>query len=277
MLGWLVIVLIVFVAGGCLPNPAPHLTDTPTTSPTSSSRLADIIAPTPAVGTEMGSLTKAETLDVPLGIGIYNLENVALFNRYAREQDVIAARPEFLELLEHVEIGQKMLVVGPHDTESTDIASLITEAKAKGVTLLGYNLETALSKDELIGKEKEMQAAAAVNRLSYAFAPTLRKLLKHYDDFARHADIIVLQSQRFQTTEDYEESVEELAARIKSTNPAVDVWVQVSVNPPEKRDVTPDEVLMDVQLVADKADLVWIYFGPQTSPVMGEVFRLLRQ
>jgi hypothetical protein len=49
------------------------------------------------------------------------------------------------------------------------------------------------------------------------------------------------------------------------------------MNPPEKRNVTADEVINDIQLVADKADLIWIYFGPKTAPAMEEVFRRLRQ
>lgn len=305
----LVVTLILFGSGGCAPVPTPTPVDTLAPSPTATPGPTDTftppptetlappptetsaplptetpappttppVTPRPTVEGETGPTPTGKTLEIPLGIGIWDADNVAFFNRYAREQDVIAARLPFMDLLNDVEIGQKMLVLGPRDEEATDISSVIAEAKAKGVTMLGYNLETALPKEELTSKEKEMQATASEDGLLYAFAPTLRKLSNHYDDFARHADIIVLQSQRFQTTKEYEERVEELIGRIRSASPETQVWVQVSVNPPEKRDVTPDEVIGDIQCVADQADLIWIFFAPKRASVMEEVFERLRR
>ncbi|MFB0534650.1 MAG: hypothetical protein ACETWR_06680 [Anaerolineae bacterium] len=304
----LVATLILFGSGGCVPVPTPTPVDTLAPSPTASPKLTDTftppptetlaspptetsaplptetpapptmapVTPTPTVEEETGPTPTGKTLEIPLGIGIWDADNVAFFNRYAREQDIIAARLPFMEFLDDVEVGQKMLVLGPRDEEATDIGSVVAAAKAKGATMLGYNLETALPKEELISKEKEMQRVAGANDLRYAFGPTLGKLLKYYDDFARHADIIVLQSQRFQTTKEYEERVEELIGRIRSANPEVKVWVQVSVNPPEKRDITPDEVVSDIQLIADQADLIWIFFAPEKASTMEEVFKRFR-
>jgi hypothetical protein len=211
-----------------------------------------------------------------LGIGIIDAENVAFFNQYAREDDVISARPPFMDLLKDVEVGRKMLNFNPRDEPITDAGSIIAEAKAMGVTILGYNLEAALSEEELVSKEREMQSQAQADALSYAFGPLIVKLMKHCDEFARHADILVLQSQRFQTTDEYEATVEGLIDRIRSANPDVEVWVQVSVNPPDRRRIEADEVIGDIHRVADKADLIWIYFGPRTVPLMEEVFQGLR-
>ncbi len=182
-----------------------------------------------------------------------------------------------MHLLNDVEIGKKKLLFAPRDEPLTDVGTIISEAKAIGITMLGYNLEKALPKEDLISKEREMQRIAGENDLLFAFGPTLLKLERYYDDFARYADVIILQSQRYQTTEEYEERVEGLIERIRADNPEVKVWVQVSVNPPEKRDVTPDEVLSDIPLVADKADLILIFFRPKTASVMEEVFKRLRQ
>jgi hypothetical protein len=63
---------------------------------------------------------------------------------------------------------------------------------------------------------------------------------------------------------------------IKSANPNVKVWVQVSVNPPHKQQILPEEVIHDIQLVADSADLIWIFFAPNKVNVMEEVFKNLR-
>lgn len=266
----------------------------PTEAPTPSSSPVNVLAPSPTaetpappttapatatsqVGTETDPVPAEETLSIPLGIGIWDADNVTVFNRYAREQDVIAARTPFLDLLGDVEIGQKMVFLAPGDEAGTDIRSTIAEAKTKGVTMLGYNLETALPEEDLVYKEKEMQRVARAHGLVYAFAPTLLKLTKYYDDFVRYADIVILQSQRFQTKKGYEERVEELITAIRSANPRVKVWVQVSVNPPEDRHVTPDEVVSDIQRIADQADLIWIYFTPKRASVMEEVFKRLRQ
>jgi len=216
-------------------------------------------------------------LSIPLGIGVYDSEDVDFFNRFAVEQDVIAVRSEYLSLLDRVRTGQKKLILSPHDRENLDISALINEAKGKGVTILGFNLETALSQEELIDQEIQMKSLAQEAGLLYVFGPTLQKLSKFYLDFAPHSDILVLQSQRFQTTADYEQRVEQLISNIKSANPKVKVWVQVSVIPPEKRDATADEIVSDIKLIADHADLVLIYFTPKTASVMEEVILKLRQ
>jgi hypothetical protein len=97
---------------------------------------------------------------VPLGIGIYDADNVTFFNEYAWDQDVISARPPFLYLLENVQVGRKMLNFNPRDEPLEDVGPTVWEAKELGVTLLGYNLETALEESELIEKEIRMQALA---------------------------------------------------------------------------------------------------------------------
>jgi hypothetical protein len=122
-----------------------------------------------------------------------------------------------------------------------------------------------------------VQTAAGENELRYGFGPTLGRLLQFYGDFSRHADFIVLQSQRWQLTADYEEQVEDLIAKIRSVNPEVEVWVQVAVNPPEKRDATADEVVSDIRRIADQADAIAIYYPPKKAPILEEVLKRLRQ
>lgn len=270
-LPFLIALLIIFGAlGGCASMP--QAVETAAPSPT----LAPLPTETPLPTSTAPVASATGALEIPLGIGIYEAEQVAFFNRYAREEDVISARPPFMHLLEDVEVGRKMLNFNPRDEPLTDVDTIMAEARAMGVTILGYNLETALAEDQLVGKEREMQARAEENDLLYAFGPLIVKLMKNYDRFAPYADVLVLQSQRFQMTVEYESTVEDLIAEIKSINPDVEVWVLVSVNPPEQRHVTADEVIGDIRLVADKADLIWIYFGPRTAPVMEEVFKGLR-
>jgi hypothetical protein len=217
------------------------------------------------------------TLDLPIGIGIIDASSVEIFNKYAREYDVISSRPPTMDLLQDVQVGHRMLNFNPRDEGITDRGPIISQAKAMGVELLGYNLETVQDPAELVRKQQELEALAREAGLTYVFGPLIIKLMRQYADFAQHADALVLQSQRFQTTPEYEQFVEDLIAQIKAVNPDTEVWVMVSMNPPEKRNATADDVIKDIQLVADKADLIWIYFGPKTTSAMEEVFRRLRQ
>lgn len=278
-----VVTLILFGSVGCSPDPTPTSVNTlrspPTEKPASHTTTPlklTLASPTLTIAAAT-PIPTIEALDIPLGIGIYNADNVEVFNKYAREQDVIAARPPFMYLLDEVERGQKKLVFAPRDEPLTDIQSIISEAKSLGVTIIGYNLEMAVPRDDLIRREAEMQVVASRNDVLYVFGPTLLKLEKFYDDFARHADVILLQSQHYQTTEEYEERVEDLIEKIRFTNPEVQVWVQVSVNPPTNRQITPEEVISDIQLITDRADLIWIYYVPKTASVMEEVFKRLRR
>jgi hypothetical protein len=225
---------------------------------------------------ETALVKTSETLDIPIGIGIYDAAEISFFNQYALEHDVIAVRQQIIGLLDDIKTGQKMLVVGPKDETSSDLELIITEAKEKGATILGYNLETALEKEDLITREQRMGKIASEQDMTYAFGPTLRKLMNYHSDFASNADIIILQSQRFQTSNDYEQKVEDLIAKTKSSNPEVKVWVQVSVNPPENRNITAKEVIQNINSISDKADLVWIFFAPGRAALMEEVFKELR-
>jgi hypothetical protein len=254
------------------PFPTPALLPAETASPATSN------SATMPGGVETPSPGSAEATGfIRLAIGISSPESVAIFNKVATEQDVIAARLPYVDLLGEVKTGQKMLVLGPGDEEAFELESLIAEVKAKGVSILGYNLETALPEGELVDREARMQRLASEGELLYVFGPTLGKLMKHYDSFARHADVLLLQSQRFQAAADYEGQTEALIEKIRAANPGVQVWVQVSVSPPEKGNLTAEQVVHDIQLVADKADLIWVFFSPKTISTMEEVLMQMRQ
>jgi hypothetical protein len=268
---------------GTEPSPSVTPAFTPSAEPTGTDTRKPTRTSAPSPPVEQGDSPvdtlepTGEGLDIPIGIGIYDAGNVETFIKYANENDVISARPEFIHLLAGVETGRKMLNFNPRDEPLTDVAYTVSQAKALGVTLLGYNLEMALDGDELVRKQQVLETMAQEAGLTYVFGPVIAKLMRYHEDFSHHADALVLQSQRFQISEEYESWVEALIDEIKAGNPDVEVWVMVSVNPPDKRHATPDEIINDIQLVADRADLIWIYFGPQTASVMEEVFRRLRQ
>ncbi|OGO68432.1 MAG: hypothetical protein A2Z49_08415 [Chloroflexi bacterium RBG_19FT_COMBO_56_12] len=215
-------------------------------------------------------------MKIPIGIGIWAADDVAIFNKYAQPQDVIAARPPYLDYLKQVEIGRKMLNFNPKD-EGTDRGPVIEQAKAMGVEILGYNLEAALPLDQYIQKETEAQEAAAQANFFFVFGPTLGNLLKNFDTYVQYADAIIVQSQRFQATADYLEQTSQIISDIRQANPKIEIWVQVSVNPPENPNISPDQVVSEIQSIADQADLIWIFFAPKMAPAMEEVLQKLRQ
>jgi hypothetical protein len=280
--------LLLFVAasilcgsGGCMTTAKPEPTDTVAPATTPASEPVDTLAPTPTVEAKASPtatfLPSGETLQIPIGIGIVDANSVEIFNKYAREHDVIAARPPFLDLLKDVEVGRKMLSFAPRDEPVTDPVPTISQAKALGITLLGYNLETVRDPEELVRKEQELQAAANEAGLTYVFGPVAAVLMRQYEDFAQYADALVLQSHRFQATPEYEQWAEELIENIKAVNPDIEVWVLISMGPRERRNSTADQVMSDIQLVSDKADLIWLYYERRNVPVVEEVFSRLRR
>lgn len=219
--------------------------------------------------------TVVSPLEIPLGIGAWDSETVEFFNQYAKADDQIGVRPQYVDLLDRARVGKKSLVF-PYQEDPSEIISL---AKEKGVEILGYNLEKALSKEEMVAEEKEFYNLAKENDLLFVFAPTALQLELNYRLYAPHADVIGLQSQRYQTQKDYEKVVEDLIGRIKATNPEVMVSVQVSVNPPGNRTITAGEVIQNIQAIKDKADSIIIFYHPnlpERASVMKEVFKKLR-
>lgn len=219
---------------------------------------------------------------IPLDISLYNSDIVEWFNNYARDTDLISARPDCIDLLDDVKVGKKILVF----THQSDPQEMISLAKEKGIKIIGYNLEGPFSKEELISKEKEVYELAKENGLLFVFGPTVVNLEKYYEDFVQYADVIVLQSQRYQTEDNYEEVVEELIEKIKSANPNVKVRVVVSVSPPSLKNgqvervyFSADQVIDNIHLIQDKADSIFIFSFPTLDPsnVMEEVFKKLRE
>ncbi|HEC95127.1 MAG TPA: hypothetical protein ENI45_04085 [Thermoplasmatales archaeon] len=219
-------------------------------------------------------VTVSGGIEVPLGVGIMHPSHIGFLNQRMREYDIVAVRPHYIDFLEEIETGQKTLVFGAEDFGN--ISFLIDEAKERGVQIIGYNLEGPYSMEEMVQQEQTVYQMVKSRNLTFMFGPTLLNLERYYADFTPYTDIIVFQSQHYQTRDNYRDLVVDLICRIKSVNPEVKVWVQVSVNPPESPEITVEEVVANIYGISDVADGVWIYYHSSRWEVTQRVLRILR-
>jgi len=219
--------------------------------------------------------TSTPTPTFPLGVGLWDDSLIDFLNQKMGENDVIAARLPLAYLLDQLRVGRKKVVIPNIETDKR-AEKLFQRLSARGVTLLGLNLEAPIPKEELVEKEEAVYQLAQKYNMTFLFGPTLPNLERYYADFAKHADVLVLQSQRYQGREDYEEKVEDLITKIKKVNPGIEVWVQVSVYDPRNRRMSSDEVIKHINLIADKADLVFLFYISQTQNRLKEVIEEFR-
>ena len=213
-------------------------------------------------------------LNTPIGVGIANPENIDFLNSRLKSHDIIAVRPHLIAYLNMVETGRKTLVFGNFYYENA--SQIIKDAKSLGAVIIGFNLEGPFTKEEMLNKEKAVYQIVKAYNLTYMFGPTVNQLQKNYKDYVKYTDIIIIQSQRFQLEENYRAIIEEIASNIRKANPNVEVWVQVSVNPPMNRYITAEEVVRNILDIADFVDGVWIFYTAQRWNVAKEVISVLR-
>lgn len=215
-----------------------------------------------------------EAFNIPLGVGVTNPENINFLNSVLREYDVIAVRPHLLNVLDQARTGRKALIFGVKDYNNA--STLINKAIEKGASVIGYNLEGPLIMEEMIRQEATIYNMVKERGLTFMSGPTVKNLEKYYREFASYTDIIIVQSQRYQTEENYKEKVNGIVSKIRSANPDVKVWVQVSVNPPGNPYITADEVVSNIREIIDIVDGVWIYYHQSRWNIAKEVIRKLR-
>ena len=200
------------------------------------------------------------------------------FNQLAGNYDIVSYKSATLDLGDTQSVGEKSLTYGQETIEE-----IIALAKAKGLKKIAFNLESHQTMEELVAEEKKFYEMVKPYGIEATFAPTVVILAENMNNyggsFALYADVLGLQSQRYQLEPDYEKIVEDLIYKIKQVNPKVKVNVQVSVNPPAKRDITAAEVIANIEAIKDKADGIRIFYSPASAgrtEVMEEVFRYFR-
>lgn len=217
---------------------------------------------------------KNNTRQVSLGFRVASTEQVDFFNQYAQPQDTIAVGIKEVGLLKNAKTQNKSLVYGGE--VSTDEA--IAVAKANGIRIIFFNKEGTRSAEELAQAEKEAYKKTKEAGLTFGFAPTGRMLAVYYRDFVYNADIVGYQTQSIQTEPNYDQTVKDLIDKMKALNPRLEIWAQVSVNPPDDRAITADKVIANIHALVGVADQIKIFFNqqPDRVAVMKEVFKNAR-
>ena len=227
-----------------------------------------------------GSNNANEVLPIGTNLGAEGADVINFLNEHWLENDVSTVRHYNLAKLDSMRIGRKELLFGDPMFDVAD--SLVREALNHDVTRIAFNLEADYDVDEFVRREKAIGVLVRGYGLEYSFGPDLGHLILFYSDFAPHADVIVIQSQRWQTHSDYKDKVKNLVDQIKGVNPDVKVWIQVSTAPPDNREITASEVLDDIEQIYDFVDGVFIFHPPaiesrwEVAKAVIETLRLTR-
>lgn len=225
---------------------------------------------------------------LPIGIIIADASDVQFFNSVARPDDIIAAKPDAINLLDSVKTGRKMLFIGPRHEGGAEkwaamsddaITSLIVQAKRHGAAMLAYNLENHFKVPELLERERHVAQLAHANGLSYVFGPLAGRLMSPGGEaLAKEADQIVVQAQAFQRSSFQSGIVLQTIQRLRAANPKAVVQVQISfLNRENNTFLTADEVLRHAAMLAGHADMLWLFSGPRTTSLQREVYTRLRK
>ncbi len=212
--------------------------------------------------------------DTPIGIGIGDESHLDFLNERMKNKDILSVKPPLIDILDEIIVGRKTLVFGAN--YYPEVETLIEDASQRDVEIIGYNLEGHYTLEEMIEQEKIVYNLTKQHNLLFMFGPTLTNLVKHYKEFIEWTDIILIQAQHLQTMEDFREKLEGIINNISTVNPNVDIWVQLSINPPENRNLTAEEFLEDMNEIKDIVDGIWIFYTNSRWPVVREILEEVR-
>jgi hypothetical protein len=229
-------------------------------------------------------------LSVPLGSILIDASDVEFFNKVARPTDIIVAKPDTLDLLGAVTAGSKKIFIGPRHESAPDvrwramgdkeISSILDQARKRGATMFGYNLENGSKGDPLIQRERQVGSLAHAAGLTYFFGPLIVRLMgPDAEAIAKEADVVVVQAQAFQGSAGFDAPrVLGIIRRLRAANPKVQVHVQISfLNRDTGKLLSADEVIAHLKMIASDVDAVWLFYGPTMVDRFREVFSRLRQ
>ncbi|HDM67148.1 MAG TPA: alpha/beta hydrolase, partial [Thermoplasmatales archaeon] len=202
--------------------------------------------------------TMEMSFDTPIGLGVGDESHLEFLNERLREEDILAVKPHLMSLLDEIKTGRKTLVFNAN--YYSEVEDLIEEALEKNVEIIGYNLEGPYTIDEMIEQERRVYNLTREHGLLFMFGPTLHAIMKNYEVFTQYTDMILVQVQSLQTMNDFRSRVERIIDNISTVNPDVEIWIQLSINPPGNRNLTVDEFLEDIYEVEDLVDGIWIFY-----------------
>ena len=82
---------------------------------------------------------------------------------------------------------------------------------------------------------------------------------------------------------DFATKVKGIVAALKQSNPSVEVWIQLDVNPRipdtqgQKKSITADEMIREINLISDQVEVIDIFYPRNDLSVVEAVITRLRQ
>lgn len=229
---------------------------------------------------KVGLVPTGNSDNVRLATSVSNDDMVAVLDKYAKPDDVIEVRSGDIGKLDPIQNGSPLLIYGKNDNQS----EMYSLAKEKGLKMIGYNLEgVQMTLDELVQKEKAAYMLAKENDLFFVFAPLAVHAEKYGADLAKNADAIAVQLRNYQLEENFADKVKDISSNIRSSNPDIEVWVQLDVNPRVQRkqnmrqSLSSQEIIDQINQIRDYVDLISIYYPRDDASVAQKVFIELRK
>ncbi len=226
------------------------------------------------------ALAKSQSVPVnlPIGILLRSNQTIDYLNARLLPGDVVlkVTSGNLKDLQPLTKIRNAQTMIGFPKGYSGDPSKILAEAKAKRIRMVGYDLEGTLSEQEKMKRERKLYQAAKKQGLFFMFNPGHRDLERNYQSYAPYTDAFLFGSQGYQHLNNYAQIVAEKVAQFKKAKPGIQVWVQVSVNPPGDRERTAEEVLADIQAIAGVADGIFIYYEPERWSVVQAVLDQIR-
>lgn len=212
--------------------------------------------------------------DLPIGMMVHP-PSLDYFNDVARSDDIGAVLVVSTGLLPRITSGKRLVMSPSVDLAEENAAAFVDDAE-----YLGYNVEhwpDTPDAEQADPATASANAAEFADRhdLGYVIGPDLQFTEDFGAELAQPADIYVIQGQRIQ--EDvafFATTVNAFARNVRSGNPDVKVWVQVSSS-----FGTPEATIEALKEVAGQIDGIWVHYNQnaQSFATLQDLMKLLRQ
>lgn len=215
--------------------------------------------------------TRQRLAKLPLGMMVHP-PSLDYFNKMARPDDIAGVPLPNARLLSEIVSGKRMVMSPSVDLAKEQAASFVSTAE-----YFGYNIEHWPDTPEA---EKQApvaasQAAAEFARqhdLGYILGPDLSFTEEFGPQLAQQVDIYVIQGQQLQENiPRFQKVVTDFAEAVRSTNPDVKVWVQVSAS-----FGTPEQTVSALETVTDHIDGIWLHYNAFSFEALQSLVVLLR-
>ncbi|MBN1162459.1 hypothetical protein JXA34_01805 [Patescibacteria group bacterium] len=213
--------------------------------------------------------------DLPFGISTHTKFETSFFNHFSKEQDFIMAEPEYIEngVFDKLTTPNKYIIL--NDSHYKNIENYFILAQEIDSTLIIYTpqesdfnmpFEDRISKKQSgVSIEEFMKTAyklAKKYKIILGYSPTKSQLESEDTWYLKYTRFILLKTDFYQNDTDYTEKVTSLVEKLRGKNPYLYIMTQISVHPPNKLNISTDEMVHQIESVRDIVDALHLYYIP---------------